>query len=1317
MSTNPRSGPEMGPVHVRPGTDGTHVDARGAMGVMIGKGNLQINYFQSYDKRTWSDGVAPPPLVSVHGTVDSPYRGLSAFRERDAPFFFGREDAATTVLERMSRCLAEPGLLVVSGTSGAGKSSLLRAGVLPRLRGAGLASAPGSELWTCLFFTPGPAPLDELAVQVERLAAGDAAQVERDTGPDGFAFAARRAALAQPGGPAEDPGDQAPGPRRLLLIVDQFEQLFTQCPDEEQRQAFIAALHAAATVRQGPEQAPAAVVVLGVRADFETRCASYPLLAAAVQHRYLLTPMTRRELRLAITGPAGRAGSAVEEELVGVLLRDVMSRPSESSPGGTAPGVLPLLSYALDQSWRTRTGDVLTLTDYARTGGLERAVAASAQDTYDGLTRAQQRAARLVFTQLTATSRDGVDIASRVSQAELCDGKSPAEVQDVESVLEAFAAERLLTLAADFVEISHEVLLTAWPLLYDVWLAETHADRTVRSRLHYDAVDWDRDHRHPSHLYSGHLRETAGETAARIDADPARYPPLSQLDRDFLRASDQANLRRTRRRRGLFAAVTALVVVAAAITDVAVREGNTAKSANHAAVSAHAAAVSGDLIAQSQALGTTNPTLARLESVAAWRINPSPQAWYAMLSAATFPELAILPRSNPVQSVAISPDGKTLAVTNANMVQLLDLATRKPIATLNSDGGVSSLAFSPVGETLVADNQLWDVATRKLIATLNSGGQLSSVAFSPDGKTLALGVNDEVELWDVATGKQIATFTAGGQVQTANFTASGTVYSVAFSPDGKTLAAGTGTYVNDVTEVGTVRVWDLATRKQAATFTASGLVQSVAFSPDGKTLAAGTAIYPSDGIDAGAVRLWDLATRKQAAARTAAGPVYSVAFSPDGEILATGTRNAGNNGGTVQLWDPAAAGEQPATYTASGMVASVAFSPDGKILAAGTQNVSGDAGTVQLWNATVVNGNPLGPPLSTTGSVGAAAVSSDGKTAAASFGFAVPGQIGNSVGGSDVRVWDLASRKQTAALVVDGEVSSLAFSPDGKTLAGATEYANGSIEVQTWDLASRKQTAAFMASGTVYWVAFDPDGEALAAATQDARSGDEVQVWDLATGKQIAALGAGGVAPPLATFSPDGKSLAAAALSTVRLWNLAALSKQPTALTVNGTVESLAFNPDGKTLAIGTDSGGTAGTVQLWDVAARKPTATVAANGPVASLAFSPHGKTLAFSAQNPSPQDQEYSTGTVQLWDTATQQQIASPVTSDSVVSLTFSRNGKTLTAGSLVWGESTAAQQWDVAYLADPVSYLCAQAGATLSRTQWAQDAQGLPYQDICP
>ena len=367
MSADPDPGAP--PVQGEAGDGGRYrVDARGALGVQVGEGGTQINYY--YGERTWADGVVAPPLAGVSGVIDSPYRGLSAFEERDAGFFFGREAAATQVLERMSRQLDGAGLLVVSGVSGAGKSSLLRAGVLPRLRGAGLASAPGSASWPCLLFTPGRVPLDELAVRVARLAGADAAGVRRglEVDPAGFALTARQAALAQPAG---SPGDGPAEQQRLLLVVDQFEQLFAQCPDEEQRQAFITALHAAATTGHRSDQAPAALVVLGVRADFEARCADYPQLADAVQDRYLVTAMTERQLRMAITKPAKKAASQVEDDLVDVLLTEVRTRHRAVS----GAGVLPLLSHALDQAWRSRTGDVLTLADYERTGGIEGAVA------------------------------------------------------------------------------------------------------------------------------------------------------------------------------------------------------------------------------------------------------------------------------------------------------------------------------------------------------------------------------------------------------------------------------------------------------------------------------------------------------------------------------------------------------------------------------------------------------------------------------------------------------------------------------------------------------------------------------------------------------------------------------------------------------------------------------------------------------------------------------------------------------------------------------------------------------------------------------
>jgi transcriptional regulator with XRE-family HTH domain len=297
--------------------------------------------------------------------TSSPYRGLSWFEERDAALFFGREAATAQVLERMSRRLQGAGLLVVSGVSGAGKSSLLRAGMLPRIRAAGLASAPEAKSWPVLVLTPTRAPLDELALQVALLGGPDAMAVRRwlDADPDGFALTARQAALAQPRAQAGEPDrpaaqlDQPPRQCRLLLVVDQFEEVFTQCAEEGQRRAFITALHAAATTGHGPDQAPAALVALAVRADFEARCADYPQLAAAIQDRYLVTAMTERQLRLAITEPARTVGAQVNDDLVTVLLSEMHT----GQPGAAGAGVLPLLSHTLDQTWRSRTADAVTV--------------------------------------------------------------------------------------------------------------------------------------------------------------------------------------------------------------------------------------------------------------------------------------------------------------------------------------------------------------------------------------------------------------------------------------------------------------------------------------------------------------------------------------------------------------------------------------------------------------------------------------------------------------------------------------------------------------------------------------------------------------------------------------------------------------------------------------------------------------------------------------------------------------------------------------------------------------------------------------------
>jgi len=246
-------------------------------------------------------------------------------------------------------------------------------------------------------FLPTAAPLDALAKQVAPKARTTSAEILRNLrdDPARFASTARQVALAAPDGPAPATGNAESRSRRLVIVVDQFEQLFTQCHDRRQRRGFITALHAAATGRHADLE-PGALVVLVVRADFEAQCADYPELKEAVQDRYLLTSMTERQLRLAITEPAKRLEASVDNELVERLL-DEMCRPAATSfsggarrPAVSGVGALPLLSHALNQTWGERTGQTLTLADYERTGGVDGAVEKSAREAHDSLSPSQQ---------------------------------------------------------------------------------------------------------------------------------------------------------------------------------------------------------------------------------------------------------------------------------------------------------------------------------------------------------------------------------------------------------------------------------------------------------------------------------------------------------------------------------------------------------------------------------------------------------------------------------------------------------------------------------------------------------------------------------------------------------------------------------------------------------------------------------------------------------------------------------------------------------------------------------------------------------------
>lgn len=1376
---NSRPDDAANPVPAQPGAPGTYsVAVRGASGVQVGERNTQIIY--TYNNLTWTDGVAPPPLVNVSGVVDSPYRGLSAFEEQDAPFFFGREEASRQLLERMTRLLDGPSLMVVSGVSGAGKSSLLRAGVLPRIRGAGLASMPGSTTWPCLVLTPGGSPLDELALRVAALAGTDAAAVRRglETDPKRFALTARQAAYAlppNPGGraatrrqskrrgqpPKREPRRQQ-GERRLLLVIDQFEQTFTQCGDEDQRRAFVTALCAAAGVGGEPGHRAAAIVVLGVRADFEARCADYPGLSAAIQDRYLVTAMSERQLRIAITEPAKMAGSRVDEDLVEVLLADARARQP-----GAGSGALPLLSHALDQAWRSRTEEVLTLRDYERVGGIEGAVASSAQRAYDSLTPGQQTAARQVFMRLTATTSDGSDVADRATRAELTEGKDAAETANIEAVLEAFATERLLTLAADTAEISHEAVLTSWPLLRDTWLAETHADRIVRTRLRNAAAEWWRSSRDPSFLYTGTLLQAAFAAITQAGGAAAGSLPLSKAEQDFLHASDRARRRAAQRRKGVIAGLIALTLAAVSFAGIAVRN---AASATHNAVIAaqqaasadqqHAIALSRELSAESgSAAALDEPVTARQLAVAAWSVFPTSQAAAAMASlVAEQQQDSLLPAApvatsdtGSVEAIAFSPDGRLLATGDGDgTLRLWNATTREPVRTMHianrGDGtadGIAAVMFSPSGQILAAGDDsgavtLWDPAHGQSLGSIQPQGvdfftNVTGLAFSPDGRVLAVSNSSgQVWLWNTGDREIIRVIDAdykpgqgGGDLG---------VWGVNFSPDGKILATADGN--------GATRLWDTSTGRSAGTLNlanAESFAGGVAFSPDGRLVATAesegviqlwnlAALRPiatlghgpvsfSDAVNhvafspdgrliaasetGGEIQVWNTATRRLVldhAPDSSAAPGW-VAFSPDGSLL------AGTDGdGTVELWNTATAlpaGRSLQENSADGVANDIAFSPSSDILAGADSN-----GTIHLWND--ATGQLAHTLRATSAAISAVLFSPNGDTlASVDSDFTSTGLPADGI----ARLWDPATGKLIRSL--QGDVGVAAFSPSGKLLA--TGGGGGNSSIRLWNAVTGQLVSTLNPpdpnSGGVNNLVFTPNGQFLASDESDS---DSIQLWNTATGQPVRTWNAGSSDNGLASlaFSPDGSILASGEAdggNTVRLWNTATgrLSKT-LPITSSDGVDDIAFSPDGKILA----SADADRNIQLWNARTGQkigaPLGTASpgnADHVTINIAFSPNGKILAATAAD----------GAIQFWNPATGKAIGGPFgpeADQSSASIAFNPDGSLLAE---IPGKGPV-KIWEVATLTDPYAALCDDVGSPTSAT-WAAYATGEKEPAICP
>jgi WD40 repeat protein len=1329
---------------------------------------------------TGSDRVARRELSWKAG---SPFRGLDVFEFEHAPVFFGRTQAIGDILNALrANAAAGRAFVLVVGVSGGGKSSLVRAGVMPILVQPGVIEGVG--FWRRAIFKPSDSDGDLLGALASAILDRDALP---ELGSDGTT-AEQLAELMRQGRSATFPLikgglsqaaatlareqrlEQQPE-ARLAIVVDQLEELFTlPSVTHADRQEFFGTLSSLA-------QSGKVWVIATLRGDYYHRAFEHPELIALQEGAglYALPLPTAAEIGQMIRHPATAAGLSFEEDPQTKIPLDESLREA----AGSSPESLPLLEFTLEELYQRKTSDgVLTFAAYRELGGVEGALTKRAESIFAALPPDVQAALPHVMRNLVSVA-DGGGV-SRI-QAKLDEA---AATPQAKSLIEAFVAATLFTTdrkeqREPVVRVTHEALLRAWPRVQQ-WLARDRELLIVRARVNAAAARWQAEGQRSDLLLS------EGKPLAEAEALSATMgPALLEPERSLIAASLGRAKRRVLMKRAAIASLVVLAAAASLAATVARWQGAKAdRNAKIASENEKRANASAKLASDNEALAKENEKEAREQAA----IATSRQL--AALSATEREKRLDMSLILAVEALRI---GNTFEARN-NLSHALQARPALTSFLHVYEGQVHGVTFSPDGKTIAAGYcqrgpnlgsgvLLWDAIgrTRLVDAPLEvKEGKVLCVAFSPDGKSIAAGYyirngGGGVVLWGAADHRRVVALevTDGG------------VHGVAFSPDGKTIVAAYGrddnvTYGHDVKSGGVV-LWGMAARQRLVDPplpVKEGSVSSVAFSPDGKTIAAGY----HDTRPGGGVVLWDAANRKRlvdAPLDVKEGFVTSVAFSRDGTSVAAGYYGAFRPGGVVLL----DAGGRKRIVGApfdvkEGQVMRVAFSSDGKTFAAGY--AAGYRGGVVVWDAEDRKRLLAAPIEVSEGSVGSVAFSPDGETIAAGYGegdggdgvvllrgagrkrpvdgsldvnegyvrsvaFRPDGKViaagfsGNTglkfVGG--VVLWDAAGRRRLVDSPLDveeGPVSSVAFSPDGTTIAAGYSVRNGGGVVPNgggvvlWDAAGRKRlvgTPLSVAGGGVSSVAFSPDGKSIAAGYYIRNGGGGVVLWGAADHRRVVALEVteGGVRS--VAFSPDGKTIAAGYSEQdglrggVVLWD--ATSGKPliaAPLQVKeGDVRSVAFSPDGKTIAAGSHGPNWSGVV-LWDATSHRRLAAApfdVKEGEDRGVAFSPEGKTIA--AGYTVPRLDRISG--VMLWDAASRKRLVdAPLVLNAALvhCVAFSPDGKTVAAGYSLSANRHGVLLWDV----NPESWMNIAGQITnrnLTRAEWRQYFPEQPYHATFP
>jgi WD40 repeat protein len=1249
-----------------------------------------------------------------------PYRGLRPFDVDDASFFSGREALVEWLVNELRPATeGQPvnRFLAILGSSGSGKSSVARAGLIAALKRDAI---PGSSRWPVAICRPGPDPIESLAVALSKTVdTGQGASALADLIRE-FQKSEKILHLTARRSLPENVPDA-----RLLVLVDQFEEVFTLCGKNELRDSLVANLLYASKVAQGQT-----LVILTMRADFYGKCAANAELAAALSdHHFLVGPMNDDEMRRAIERPAQLVGCEFDTGLVDLLVQDVRNQP----------GALPLLQHALLELWKKREGRRLTVKAYQEIGKLEGALQRRADATLKTFSAEEQELCRRTFLRLTQPGEGTEDTKRRASIQELVCLTVQGAAE--EQIIQRLADASLLTTEGDlsqkdaFVEVAHEALIRNWPQLRK-WIDADRAGLRTRVRLTEAARDWKNSGGDTAYLYTGGRLLIAEEWAAQhggeLSPGEAEFLRLSREAQDQREANELEAAQRLARAEAeraeeaekrekeqkesaeklghrafvaAGAAVAALILLVVAVVMWRKSESASIQAEEQARVAKRALSASNFVRAEEyfgQGNAATGVTfLAEAVELDPESLSAADRLWFALSQRswplAVSPPGQLQPPISEISTIAFSPDGKRIAVGSpSGEVQAWDVEAGKFLGRMPSGHKkiVICCAFSPDGARFItasrdATARIWDAKSgQPITGLLSHEDSIGCVAFSPDSRYVATGSRDrKVRVWDAIEGKAIGEpLEHGNEVNSICFhpsiatrlvTAFGNMARIWDIQSGQILDlkhaaavttaqfAASGDMVLTTCQDGSARFWSAQTGQLLRTSEPqAGPIDNAAISPGSDHVVT---------ISGREVRLWNV-DLTESVSLPHDSQVSCIAFSLDGNRLLSGTDD-----GRVRVWSTSLGQMLGEAIDERDQILGAAFAPNGRIL------IGTSTGLLRVW--TSPNLSPLGNAMPHGKAVQTISLSPDEKT------------LLTGTADGQARLWDIpSSRLVGRPLALGAPVVVTAFSPDGKYFL--TAAAN---RATLWETATRQKVGTTSETdGDIYSAAFDPDGNSVATATLNG----EARFWTVPDCKPIGNIMRHSSRITAIVFEPRDRLFLTASLDrTIKTWNeytgqpVGTLSTgfEVTCISISPNLDLLAagssdgaiviwdrktnkainsepmrqgkrvnacvFSPDGTAVATASDDGSTV----LWDVRsghARFGTLRRAFGGqvePISRVTFSSDGERLATASED----------GTVLVWDATNGRQLSERLAHrDSVTAIAFAQKGKLLlSAGKDGW------------------------------------------------